>query len=82
MESESIDDIRLNTLKAKNDARTNERDALFAFRAIRESNQSFRGCEHHNVWRYPMRVRLNGPSCNEQSYRKHQRPDKHGSCFT
>ena len=36
----------------------------------------------HNVGRYPMRVRLNGPSCNEQPYRKHQRPDKHGSCFT
>ena len=42
----------------------------------------FRTVNTHNVWRYPMRVRLNGPSRHEQPYRKHQRADKHGSCLT
>ena len=28
-----------------------------------------------------MRVRLNGPSHNEQPYRKYQRANKHGSCY-
>ena len=39
VERKSINDIRLNRLKVESDTRTNERDALFAFRAKLELNQ-------------------------------------------